>query len=204
VLELRTVQSMYKPKRERNKQMKKITCAIMALLMVLSMAACAASDAGQETAKPTEGTAATKPSTGSTTPATKPTTESTSAPTEATKEFEKQVLVDNDRITVTVTGVKMDPIWGYTLQVFLENKTDKNLMFSLADVSVNGFMVDPLWAESVAPGKMSNTEIHFSEKSFKDNGIETVEELEFVLRVYNEKDFTDEDIHNQKHELKMQ
>lgn len=207
MLEFRTVQQMYKPKSERNNQMKKFTCAMMALLMVVSMAACAGNDAGQETAKPTEGTTATKPSTGATTAPTKPTTESTTAPTdttEATEAFEKQVLVENDQIAVTVTGVKTDDVWGYTLQVLLENKTDKSLMFSVDDVSVNGFMIDPLWAETVAPGKKSNAEIRFSPKSLQDNGIETVTDLEFVLRVYNDQAQNEEDLHNQKHELKMQ
>lgn len=187
--------------------MKKIICATLALLMMLSMAACAGSNSNDETVKPTTPSTNATDATGKPGDSTnKPTdaTDATTAPTDGEGKFEEKVLVDNDKITFTVTGVKQDPIWGYTLQVFVENKTDKNLMFSLDDVSVNGFMVDPLWAESIAPGKKSNGEIHFSEKSFKDNGIESVEELEFTLRVYNEKDWSEEDVHNEKHTLKMQ
>lgn len=187
--------------------MKKIICATLALLMMLSMAACAGSNSNDETVKPTTPSTNATDATGKPGDSTsKPTdaTDATTTPTEGTGKFEENVLVNNDKITFTVTGVKQDPIWGYTLQVFVENKTDKNLMFSMDDVSVNGFMVDPLWAESIAPGKKSNGEIRFSEKSFKDNGIETVEELEFTLRVYNEKDWSEEDTHKEKFNLKMQ
>lgn len=87
-----------------------------------------------------------------------------------------------------------DSIWGYTLKVFLENKTDKNLMFSADDVSVNGFMCDPFWACTVAPGKKANEKITFSEKSFQENGIEAVEEITFTLHIYDSNDFSAESV----------
>ena len=53
------------------------------------------------------------------------------------------VIIDNDYVTVIVTGYEDDEIWGYTANLFLLNKTDKTVMFSVDDASVNGFMADP-------------------------------------------------------------
>ena len=126
------------------------------------------------------------------------TEETTQATTEApaAAEFEKITLVDNDDITFTITGIDENGLMGYTLKVFLENRTDKDLMFAMDDTSVNGFMCDPFWAETVAAGKKSNTTVSWFETDFEENGIETVEEIVFTLRVYDSNDFLADDILN--------
>ena len=62
------------------------------------------------------------------------------------------------------------------------------------DVSVNGFMCDPFWAQSVAAGKKSNSSLSWLSSSFEENGIELVEEISFTLRVYDSDDFLAEDV----------
>ena len=156
-------------------KIKQILSLSFAALLALSMVACGpAEDA-------TTGTNPSSPAGSSSS------TQTESKPSVSSKEV---VLAENDDITVKVTGTAEDPIWGYTLKVFLENKTDKDLMFTVDDVSVNGFMCDPFWASTVAPGKKSNEKITFSEKSFEENGIEAVEEITFTLHVYDSNDFS--------------
>ena len=172
-----------------------------ALALTLSMAACAASS-DAETTKPGD----SKPSatTPSTTPSTKPSTQEPTQPSTQPEEgFREMVLAEDDKVTVKVTAVENDKIFGYALKVFLENKTDMELMFTVEDVAVNGFMCDPLWARTVAPGKKSNESISFSEKSFKDNGIEKVEEISLTLRIYNNADWLAPDVVNETITLKF-
>ncbi len=95
------------------------------------------------------------------------------------------VLVDNEHATAIVVGYDPDSTWGYTVNLFLVNKTDKKLTFSMDEVSVNGFMADPYYAMSVGAGKSAFGSVIWSESSFKDNDIENVEEIEFMLRVYD-------------------
>lgn len=106
----------------------------------------------------------------------------------------EQVLVEDENITVKFTGTQEDSLWGYTVKVYLENNTEKDLMFSVDDVSVNGFMCDPFWASTVAAGKKANEKITFSEAAFKENGIEAVEEISFTLHVYDSNDLTAESL----------
>ena len=154
---------------------KQIFSLFFAALLALSLAACSPAENAATVTNPS------KPADASST------SPSDAKPSGSSKEV---VLAENENITVKVTGTETDPVWGYTVKVFLENKTDKDLMFSVDDVSVNGYMCDPFWASSVAPGKKANEKISFSEKSFLENGIETVEEIALTLRVYDSSDFT--------------
>ncbi len=96
-----------------------------------------------------------------------------------------KVLVDNDDITVIITGFEHDDFWGYTMKLFLVNKTDNTLMFSAKDVSVNGFMCDPYWATTVGAGKMKFATAYWSDSDFEKNGITTVEEIEMTIQAYD-------------------
>lgn len=169
--------------------MNKLICAMLAAILALSLAACNSS-AETETGTPT-------------TEAAGETTTGTTAPDASEEAFKTQVLADNEDVTFTVTGVDAENIWGYTLNVFIENKTDKTLMFSVDSVSVNGFMCDPFWACEVAPGMKANEEISFSESDFEKNGIETVTEITFTLRVYDSNDWTDSDILNKTFTIQL-
>ncbi|MBQ4090884.1 MAG: hypothetical protein IJC64_01055 [Clostridia bacterium] len=55
------------------------------------------------------------------------------------------VIVDNENVTVIVTGYEHDIIWGYTVNMFVINHTDKEVMLSADEVSVNGYMIDPFF-----------------------------------------------------------
>lgn len=107
------------------------------------------------------------------------------------------VLVDNDYVTVIVTGYEMDSIWGYTVNVYLVNKTDSEVMFSVDDASVNGYMADPIWAESVSAGKCAFDSIYWYDSTLEEIGItdpeNEIETIEFSLRAYNNEDWSADD-----------
>lgn len=107
------------------------------------------------------------------------------------------VLIDNDSVSVIVTGFTEDSIWGYTANLYLVNKTDKELMFAVDDVSVNGFMADPFWARSLTGGKVCFTSMSWSNSTLEENGIETVEEIEMNLRAYDSNNWNAKDIFNE-------
>lgn len=172
--------------------MKKTLTLLTAAALLLTLSGCGKEDASQETNT-------TPSTTQSTTAATQPSTqETTTAPTEPEAAFEQIVLVDNEDITFKITAVQNDPISGYTLKVFLENKTDKELLFTFDNTSVNGFMCDPFWAEIVAAEKKSNNSISWLNSDFEENGIEEVEDITFTLRVYDSNNWLADDILNER------
>lgn len=155
---------------------KKLLSLLASVLLIAALTACSGESADAATSATSETAQAV---------------ENTTAPTvpETEASFEEIVLVDNDDCTVKITSIDEDNIWGYTLNVYLENKTDLELMFSLDNVSVNGYMCDPFWASTVASGMKANEEISFMESDFEKNGITDVEEITFTLSVYDSNDW---------------
>lgn len=112
------------------------------------------------------------------------------------------VLVDNDQISIVVTGYDPDGYFGYTMNTYLVNKTDKALVFNCDDASVNGFMCDPFWMETVPAGKVSFSSMDWSESSFQENGIDQVEEIEMSIMVYEEDNWSSDGIFKETFTLK--
>ena len=102
--------------------------------------------------------------------------------------FPETVLTDNEHCTFTVRDIDPEGDFGYTLQVFLENKTELDLMFSLRGVSVNGYMCDPFFAATVSAGMKANEEISFLKSELEANGITEVTDITFTLAVYDSTD----------------
>lgn len=107
------------------------------------------------------------------------------------------VIIDNEYVTVIVTGYEDDDIWGYTANLFLMNKTDTTVMFSVDDASVNGYMADPFYATSVSAGKCAFSSMSWSDTTLEENGITEIEEIEILLRAYNADDFMADDFANE-------
>lgn len=100
-----------------------------------------------------------------------------------------QVLVDDENVYVEIRGIEHDSLWGYTWKLNLKNRTDATLMYTMENVSVNGVMTDPYWAEEVSPGKEANSDVSWSASDFEDNDIEQVTEVSFTLHVYDSENF---------------
>ena len=106
------------------------------------------------------------------------------------------VLADNDAVSVTVTGFAWDSTLGYTAELFLVNKTEKNVMFTVEDASVNGYMEDPFYARSVGAGNCAFSRMSWSNQTLEELQISQVEQIEFTLRAYDEENWAAEDLLN--------
>lgn len=113
-----------------------------------------------------------------------------------------EVLVDKNDILFVVTDYEYDDLWGYTVEFYLQNNTDNELMFSAYDVSVNNVMLDPYFVQSVHPGKATFSKMYWLESDFEDNSIKDVKTIEFTLQANDINDFMADDVINQKITLK--
>lgn len=104
------------------------------------------------------------------------------------------MIAENEYASVAVTGYTEDPVWGYTVNLFLVNKTpDHAIMFSVDDASVNGYMIDPFFATTVNPGNCAFREMSFSDSALEENSITNIDEIAFSLRAYDADQFGAED-----------
>lgn len=109
---------------------------------------------------------------------------------EAVPAFTEQMLVNESDVSFTITSAPYeDDFWGMGIKVRLENNTDKTLMYSLDNVSVNGYMVNVLFATEVAPDKKDNTSITIFSSDLEENQITKIDEIEFELNIYDTNDW---------------
>lgn len=106
------------------------------------------------------------------------------------------VIVDNEYVTIILTGYDKDNIWGYSAELFLVNKTDKEVMFSVDGASVNGYMADPFWAKSVSAGKCAFSSMSWSDSVLEENNITEIETIEASFKARDNSDFMGDDYAN--------
>ncbi|MBC8610835.1 hypothetical protein H8702_06815 [Massilimaliae timonensis] len=97
-----------------------------------------------------------------------------------------EVAYDADGIKVIIKGLSdEDSILGPGIKVFLVNDTDKALTFQTRDVSVNGFMVDPVFSSEVVPGKKSIDAITFMDSDLEENDITSINDVELSFTIFD-------------------
>ena len=110
-----------------------------------------------------------------------------------------KIIADNDMVTVIVTGVREnDTFEAQDLCFYFVNKTDKEIMFTIEDVSVNGYMMDPFFATTVNPGFSRFADASWFDDELSDHGIDKITEIEFTFVSRDANDWDAEDIINEK------
>ena len=84
------------------------------------------------------------------------------------------LAADNDLFRITVVSDDPDGIWGYSWHLLLENRTDRPLLFAEERGWINGWAVDPLWAEKVSPGETSLCEMSWLDEDLELCGINDI------------------------------
>lgn len=87
----------------------------------------------------------------------------------------EQVMADNESLTFIIEALE-----GGTLEVYLENKTEKSLLFSWEDTALNGVPMDPMWAMELPAGTRAKSSVTFD---LTQADIGDLEEVSFRLLV---------------------
>lgn len=101
-----------------------------------------------------------------------------------------QILKEDENLLIAVTGSDPEGMWGYKLDVFLENKTDRELCFMINDACINGLMMDPLYQTILAPGQSSDEEVEWFQSSLDEAGLTDVTDIELEWVVYDSQDWS--------------
>ena len=99
--------------------------------------------------------------------------------------IEEQVLIDQDGIKVTATGIEHDAFMGTGVKLLLENNTDKNVMVGCTALIVNNYMISDLFASEVAAGKKANDTMYMMSSDLKAAGISNIGQIEIYFHVYD-------------------
>lgn len=106
---------------------------------------------------------------------------------EQTYNDDGETLYEDERFRIVALELDSDDsFWGADIYLYIENNSGQDITVQSRDVSINGYMVDPMFSCDVLNGKKAFDTITFLESDLEDNGIEKIETLELKLHIYNE------------------
>lgn len=94
-------------------------------------------------------------------------------------------LYNEGGIRIVGKTVDENSFWGTAILLYCENNSGKNIGISVEEMSINGFMMNPLFTTTVYDGKMALEDITIFSEDLVANGIETIEDIELRFHIYD-------------------
>lgn len=96
-----------------------------------------------------------------------------------------------DGIRIVVKGLSEDDFLGPSIVVFIENTSGQSIMVQARDVSINGFMVEPIFSAEVISGKKAVSSITFMNSELEENEITAIETVELSFYIFDSSTWND-------------
>lgn len=96
-----------------------------------------------------------------------------------------KVLFENGGIKIVGKYVSDDTIFGKAIVLYIENNSGENVTVQCEDMSINGFMMSPLFSSTVYNGKMAISDITLLSSELEENDITDVDEVELSFHIFN-------------------
>lgn len=110
----------------------------------------------------------------------------TEAETVEVVSLDEQIILDQDGMKITVTGMESDGSFlGSEIKFLIENESDKNITVQVRNTSVNGYMVDTTMSSDVVAGKKANDSMTIMSSSLEECGIEKIATVDFSFHIYD-------------------
>lgn len=104
---------------------------------------------------------------------------------------EGQVAYEADGIKIVVKGLDKDDFLGSSIVVYIENHTEQNITVQTNDVSINGFMIDPIFSSEVLAGRHAVSNITFLTDELAGNGITLIDQVELSFGIFDTDSWND-------------
>lgn len=101
-----------------------------------------------------------------------------------------QTLVSDDNVVAELVSTEGDIASGYTWNLHVENKTDKDIQITMDNTVVNGLSLDPYWTERIPAGESSDSQAVWSPDMFsKVDMTGDITEVRSTLRAFDLTDY---------------
>lgn len=94
-------------------------------------------------------------------------------------------LYNQGGIRIVGKYVDEQSFWGAAVLLYIENSSGKNVGINCDNMSVNGFMVTPVFSSTVYNGKMAIDDITILSSDLEANGITSVDTIELTFHIYD-------------------
>lgn len=116
----------------------------------------------------------------------------TSADKNYEQKFDESGFVAYEKNGIKIVVKKLESensFWGSDIYVYLKNETDQDITVQASNVSINGYMVYPMFSSDIVAGKVSYDTMTFLESDLEDNGITNIEDLELQFNILDMKSY---------------
>ncbi|MDR1753519.1 MAG: hypothetical protein LBR74_01250 [Eubacterium sp.] len=97
-----------------------------------------------------------------------------------------EVLYEENGLRVVLQGVESESsLMGTDVLVYVENLSSSDLTVQTRNVSVNGFMIEPVFSCEVVSGKRAYSAITLLQAFLDENNITNIDEMEFALHIFD-------------------
>ena len=115
----------------------------------------------------------------------KPTAIATEKDTKPTQSLEKELIYNENGFEIYYTGKEIKADGDHEFNLEIHNNSGLDLDLTTMYVSVNDYVVDPIFRVNVPNGKIANEAIYFMNSILEKNNISQINELEFTLLFYD-------------------
>ena len=109
--------------------------------------------------------------------------------TESDAEKEKNIVYDDENVTIYYTGISED-YSGYDINLLVENKSSRTLCLYCRETSVNSFMIDPSCSIEISPGKKANDGMSVFGDDSEQVDFNDIENIETKFYIYDSSDWS--------------
>lgn len=94
-------------------------------------------------------------------------------------------LYNQGGIRIVGKTVDEDSFWGSAILLYIENTSGVNVGIQCDNMSINGFMMDPLFSSEVYAGKKAIDDITLLDDDLKANNIKSIDTVELQFHIFN-------------------
>lgn len=98
---------------------------------------------------------------------------------------EGTMVYDDKNVKIVFKELGGDSILGPELVMYIHNAGDKSVTVQTREVSINGFMIDPIFSAEVGPGKHAVSGVTFMSSDLEENEIEKITDAEMSFHIFN-------------------
>ncbi len=115
----------------------------------------------------------------------------TQHPSKTEVTIEQTVLLDEGGVKITAKSLDMDSLFGPEIKLLIENNSGKNLTVQCRNVSVNGYMIEPMMSADVVNEKKVNDSLTFMSSDLDACGITDIADIELSFHIFTTDDWED-------------
>ena len=99
-------------------------------------------------------------------------------------------LYNDGGIRIVGKAVDENSFWGSAILLYIENNSGRNVGINAQNMSINGYMVTPVFSANVYNERMAIDDITILRSELEENGIESIDTVQLSFRIYDSDNFS--------------